>query len=107
MKLKWITLLWVTLACVLGIATLEVITHLLSSRVSDGLALPGGVIGMLGSLVGLYDIPSGPWAMACVIGNFLFYSALWWAVLRLARRRLTIGSSDREAASSLSQGGSR
>jgi uncharacterized membrane protein len=86
---KWITLLWLMLACVLGVVTLEVITHLLSSRVSDGLALPGGVIGMLGSLVGLYDIPSGPWAIACVIGNFLFYSVLWRAVLKFARHKRT------------------
>lgn len=94
MKLKLIDLIWVTLACVLSIATLAVIAHLLSSRVSDELALPGAVVGMLGSLVGMYDIPSGPWATVCVIGNFLFYSALWWAALRFAGRRLTIGSSD-------------
>jgi hypothetical protein len=97
----------VLIACVLGIATLEVIAHQLPSRVSDGFALPGAVTGMLGSIVGLYDIPSGPWAIVCMIGNFLFYAALWWVLMRFVHRRLTIGSSDRGGPSSVSQGEGR
>jgi hypothetical protein len=96
-KIKLATSIRVLIACVLGIATLEVIARELPSRISDGLALPGAVVGMLGSLVGIYDIPSGPWAIVCMIGNFLFYSVLWWALLSFAKRRLTIGSSDRGA----------
>jgi uncharacterized membrane protein len=90
----WLHLL---IAIFLGIATLEVIAHRLSSRISDELALPGGFVGMVGSLLGFYDIPSGSWAVVCLIGNFLFYAVLWWALLSFAKRRLTIGLSDRRA----------
>ena len=96
-----------SIAFALGAVTLEAIAHWFRSSISDDLALPGAIAGTIGGIVGIYDIPSAPWATVCVIGNFLFYSALWWAVLSIARRRLTIGSSDRGAASSLSQGEGR
>jgi hypothetical protein len=94
-------------SCVLGIATLEVIVRQLPARIRDGFAIPGAVTGMLGSLIGLYDIPSGPWAIVCMIGNCLFYAALWWVLLSFVQRCLTIGSSDRSGASSVSQGEGR
>ena len=75
MRNKTAALIRVLVAGVLGVATLELITHLGSSRARDGLALPGGVVGMLGSIAGLYDTPSGPWAAVCIAGNFFFTPA--------------------------------
>jgi hypothetical protein len=94
-KIKTVALLRVLVAGVLGFATLEIIGHIRSPGFRDGLALPGALISTLGSMVGLYDVPSGPWAVACMFGNFLFYAGVWWALLSFAVRRLTIGSSDR------------
>jgi len=85
-KIKTAALFRMLVAGGLGVATLEVIAHLGTSRISDGLALPGGVVGMLGSIVGLYDTPSGPWAAVCLAGNFLFYAGAWWVLLSLAVR---------------------
>ena len=90
-KIKLATGIRLLIACVLGVVTLEVVAHRLPSGISDKLALPGGVAGMFGGLLGIYDIPSGPWAIACIIGNFLFYSALWWAALSVAKRWLASG----------------
>jgi hypothetical protein len=94
-KIKTATLLRVLVANVLGIATLEIIDHIRPPGLRDGLALPGAVVSTLGSIAGLYDVPSGPWAIVCIFGNFLFYAGVWLALLSFAVRRLTIGSSDR------------
>jgi hypothetical protein len=39
--------------------------------------MPGGIFGSIGAIVGLYDVPSGAWAMVCIAGNFVFYATLW------------------------------
>jgi hypothetical protein len=106
-KIRFTTWIRIALAGILSIASLELIAHCLPSRINDVLALPGGVAGMFGELIGLYDIPSSNWAIACIAGNFLFYAALWWALISLAWRRLTIGWSDHGATTSMSQGEGR
>ena len=52
----------------------------------DALSMPGGVVAMVGSLVGLYETPSVPWAAMCIIGNFAFYALIWWLLLKLVVR---------------------
>jgi hypothetical protein len=54
----------------------------------DNFALPGGVLGWLASTGGLFDTPSMGWAVVCVLGNLLFYAALWWAVLAFVLSRI-------------------
>ena len=95
MKIKTAALLRALIASILGIATLEIIGHIRPSDFRDGLALPGAVVGTLGGITGLYDVPSGPWAFVCMFGNLLFYAGVWLALLSFAVRRLTIGSNAR------------
>ena len=52
----------------------------------DALSMPGGVVAMIGSFVGLYDTPSAPWAAMCIIGNLAFYALIWWLLLKLVVR---------------------
>jgi hypothetical protein len=54
--------------------------------IRDALSIPGGVIGMMGSAVGLYDTPSLAWAVACEVRNLAFYSIIWWFLLKLVIR---------------------
>src|SRR5690349_1235629 len=76
------------MAIALAYATLLAVQAVASPGLSDGLAMPGAVIGSAGGIVGLYDIPSGSWAAVCIAGNLLFYSALWWMIISfIARRR--------------------
>jgi hypothetical protein len=67
-------------AVLLSCGTLYAIGDLAPSGLRDALAMPGGLIGTLGGLVGLYEIPSGPWGAMCLAGNFLIYAVLWWFV---------------------------
>jgi hypothetical protein len=94
-KIKTAILWRVLVAGVLGIATLQIIGRIRPSGFRDGLAFPGAVVGSLGSVAGLYDVPSGPWAFACMFGNFFFYAGVWLSLLSFAGRRPTIGSGDR------------
>ncbi len=75
-------------ALALSAGTLVAVGHFTASGMRDGLAMPGAVLAMVGSVVGLYDVPSGPWAAACIAGNFVFYTILWWTVVRVLARRI-------------------
>jgi hypothetical protein len=74
-------------AIVLAYTTLIVVHATASPGLRDVLAMPGAVLGSAGGIVGLYDIPSGSWAVVCLAGNLLFYSAVWWLAIYIAARR--------------------
>jgi hypothetical protein len=84
--IKGITLFRVFVSGVLSIVTLTAIDRFAGGSLRDSFAMPGGVIGSIGSMVGLYDMPSGAWAMVCIGGNFVFYATLWWVILWLVAR---------------------
>jgi hypothetical protein len=52
----------------------------------DDFALPGGMLGSLGSVAGLFDVPSFGWAVICSVGNFVFYAVLCGTLLKLVNR---------------------
>jgi len=81
-----IVILRVLVSGALSVATLAAIDRFAEGGLRDDLAMPGGIVGMLGSIVGLYDTPSGAWATVCIVGNFAFYATLWWFLLRVVAR---------------------
>ncbi len=87
MSIKIKALLCLLAAAALGAVTLAIVGYLGPSGVRDGLSMPGAVLGVAGSVVGLYDIPSGTWAAACMIGNLIFYTGLWWTLIWVFVRR--------------------
>ena len=78
-------------AIILAYATLFVVRATASPGLSDALAMPGAVLGSIGGIVGLYDIPSGSWAVVCIAGNLLFYSVVWWLVIFFTSRPRRLG----------------
>ncbi len=86
MTIKGIVILRVLVSGALSVATLAAIDRFAEGGLRDDLAMPGGIVGMLGSIVGLYDTPSGAWATVCIVGNFAFYATLWWFLLRVVAR---------------------
>jgi len=78
-------------AIALAYATLLVVHATASPGLNDALAMPGAVLGSAGEIIGLYDIPSVKWAVACIAGNLLFYSAVWWLVIYIIVRRRRLG----------------
>jgi hypothetical protein len=81
---KRLGLVQVLLACALSIA-MNLGAAKIGGSFQDGFALPGGVLGSFGSIVGLFDAPSLGWAVACILGNFLFYAAMLWTILKLVK----------------------
>ena len=77
----------VVAAAALAAATLAAVGYVDASAVRDGLTAPGTVLGMAGSVVGPYDVPSGVWAAVSVAGNFIFYTGLWWVLIWVLVRR--------------------
>jgi hypothetical protein len=84
--IKGITIVRVLVSGALSFATLTAIDRFAEDGLRDGLAMPGAIVSMLGSIVGLYDTPSGAWARVCIAGNFAFYATLWWVLLRVVVR---------------------
>jgi hypothetical protein len=74
-------------AAVLAALALFFVSHTVSSRLVDALAMPGGLLGVAGGVAGLYDIPSGVWAGVCLTGNLAFYTGLFWIFLWFFWRR--------------------
>jgi hypothetical protein len=87
MSMKTTALLRVVASAALAAATLTAVGQVGASGVRDGLAMPGAVLGMAGSIVGFYDAPSGAWASVCMAGNFSFYTGLWWVLIWILARR--------------------
>jgi hypothetical protein len=85
-NVKASALLISALAIAFAYATLRGVQAFASVGLSDAFAMPGAVFGTTGGMAGLYDIPSRRWAVVCIIGNLLFYSALWWVVISLVVR---------------------
>ena len=54
--------------------------------ITDALAMPGGMVGSAGGIMGIYEIPSGAWAITCVVANFAFYALIWWLLVSLVSR---------------------
>jgi len=73
-------------AGVLSYVTCYAIGHLAPTGLSDALSIPGALVGKLGGVAGLYDIPSGVWAKVFIAGNFVTYGVVWWIVARLLVR---------------------
>ena len=91
---------------VLSLVTLALIStldHLPYSEtrtaVRDVLSMPGGILAWVVTSGGVHGSYPMLWVFAAITGNVLFYSLLWWLVLRsgssLARRRK--GSSSKPA----------
>jgi len=70
-------------ACALSVL-LNLVVAAIGGSFKDAFAMPGAVVGMLGSVTGIYDTPSRAWAIACVVGNVVFYSAILWVMLVMA-----------------------
>ena len=84
-----VTAFWYLLsASVLSVSTTYAIRALAPARVGDWLAIPGAIVAMPGGVLGLYDVPSGAWALVCIAGNFVTYAVFWWLIVRLAVRLL-------------------
>jgi hypothetical protein len=86
-RIKTATLFRILAAAALAGATLAAVGHVDASGVRDGLTAPGAVLGMAGSVVGFYDMPSGAWTAVCMAGNFIFYTGLWWVLIGVLVRR--------------------
>ena len=87
MTIKRVAPVLFLLALVLSTAT-NLVAARIGGAFKDNFALPGGVLGWLTSTVGLFDVPSLAWAIVCVLGNLLFYAALWWIVLNAMSSRI-------------------
>ena len=70
------------IAGALSVGTLYAIRALPTAGLKDALAVPGALLGTIGSVAGLYDVPSGAWANVCITGNIVTYAVLWWIVVR-------------------------
>ena len=77
---------YAAVAGALAVGTLYAIRALPAAGLKDALAMPGALFGTIGSLEGLYDVPSGAWANVCVVGNIVTYSVVWWIILRTVVR---------------------
>jgi hypothetical protein len=85
---KRIALLRASTACVLSLVT-NLGFAKIGGTVKDDFAMPGALLAMLGSNAGLYDTPSGAWAVVCIVGNLVFYAIVWWIILRTVSALLT------------------
>ena len=86
-RIKTATLFRILTAAALAGATLAALGRVGASGVRDGLTAPGAILGMAGSVVGFYDMPSGAWSVVCIAGNFIFYTGLWWVLTWILVRR--------------------
>jgi len=86
---KFRAVLRLALAVGLALATLAAVSslnHLAYSEtrdaISDTLLMPGALLGVIFSPTGIHGSHPMLWVAAVVIGNVLFYSFLWWLLLR-------------------------
>jgi hypothetical protein len=70
--LKSAAFLRIGAAAVLAALAFVSVGRVLSSNLRDALAMPGGLLGTAGGVVGCYDLPSGAWAGVCLAGNLLY-----------------------------------
>ena len=81
------------LSVLLGLGTCTLIGHFARQPSAAGgrweyLLLPGATFAMLVSPGGVHGPRPQFWVLAILVGNVLFYSALWLIVLTLVARRL-------------------
>jgi hypothetical protein len=97
------TLVRLTLSVALALATIAAIRSLdrlaysdTRDAVQDALLMPGAIFGWVVSSGGVHGSSPMLWAAAAIIGNVLFYSLLWWSVLRVTSAlRLRLPSNNR------------
>src|SRR4051794_2398835 len=86
---------------VLGLATCETIDVArarLPARVAeviDLLAVPGALLGLLLTPGGVHGGHAALWAMSVIVGNIIFYSGLWWAILVIVDRVISSRSTSK------------